>query len=437
MSAPELNLVPAATTKRAQQRLNPFRGMLRLWCFDIGSVSFLGVGLLGVILACLAAVNGKNDSAELLFSMGIVSSSAAVAWQLIRLMASECSPLIPHYRRHIYIQSITVLASVFAIGVLCCLMLGLTSSLASLVLALVMSFAFIWLCLLSTQWFYASFLLFVLVPFISLMTVHIPLWLSVIALVVLGGLIIRVCRALPWRAEARTVYLNGLEMGWFWLPNLQSMRILSRFERYLHPTNFFIGPMLTALLLLLPVACLTLGVLSHQFHWNIPVLLLLAQFSVIMCSMVHWSRVQRSRSTETLLLMPGFDGRTGLIAAFCRGQQRLLNVVVGIMLACTLLLGWLDGELNMQLVGHLVLSTYWACALILGFGCMCRRVWHVTLTMMIVAAHSLWVSISLASLRDGGNLDDWFIWDFVLMLLGNLVLIWGKKTLWKGDVIHG
>ncbi|EGM68149.1 hypothetical protein [Shewanella sp. HN-41] len=437
MSAPEVNLMPAATTKGAPQRLNPFKGMLRLWCFDIGSVSFLGTGLLGMVLGCITALQGKSDSAELLFSMGIVSSSAAVAWQLIRLMASECAQLIPHYRRHIYIQSAVVLTSVFGIGVLCCLALGLTSSLSTLVLALVMSFAFIWLCLLSTQWFYASFLLFVLVPFISLMTAHTPLWLSLIALVVLGGLIIRVCSALPWRAEARAVYLNGLEMGWFWLPNLQSMRILSRFERYLHPTNFFIGPMLTILLLLIPAVCLALGVLSHQFHQNFPVLLLLAQFSVIMCSLVHWSRVQRSRSTETLLLMPGFDGRKGLIAAFCRGQQRLLNVVVGIMLACSLLLGWLSGDLNMQLVGHLVLSTYWACALTLGFGSMCRRVLHVTLTMMVVAGHSLWVSISLASLRDGGNLGDWFIWDMLLMILGSIVLFWGKKTLWKGDVISG
>ncbi|MEO3737768.1 ABC transporter permease [Shewanella baltica] len=436
MSAPELNIMPTAKMKGARL-MNPFKGMLRLWCFDVGSVSFLGTGLLGMVLGCITGLQGKSDSAELLFCMGIVSSSAAVAWQLIRLMASECAQLIPHYRRHIYIQSAVVLTCVFGISVLFCLALGSTSSLSTLVLALVMSFAFICLCLLSTQWFYASFLLFVLVPFISLITGYIPLWLSAIALVALGAFIIRICRALPWRAEARTVYLNGLEMGWFWLPNLQSMRILSRFERYLHPTNFFIGPMLTILLLLIPAVCLVLGVLSHQFHQNFPVLLLLAQFSVIMCSLVHWSRVQRSRSTETLLLMPGFDGRKGLIAAFCRGQQRLLNVVVGIMLACSLLLGWLSGDLNMQLVGHLVLSTYWACALTLGFGCMCRRVLHVTLTMMVVAGHSLWVSISLASLRDGGNLGDWIIWDMLLMILGSIVLIWGKKTLWKGDVISG
>lgn len=92
------------------------------------------------------------------------------------------------------------------------------------------------------------------------------------------------------------MYLNGLEMGWFWLPNLQSMRFLSRFERYLHPVNFFIGPMLTVLLLLLPVLALVLGVLFQLMHWDFPVLLLLAQFCVISCALVHWSRVQRARA---------------------------------------------------------------------------------------------------------------------------------------------
>lgn len=107
MSAPELNITPTVKMKGARL-MNPFNGMLRLWCFDVGSVSFLGTGLLGMILGCITALQGKSDSAELLFSMGIVSSSAAVAWQLIRLMASECAQLIPHYRRHIYIQSAVV-----------------------------------------------------------------------------------------------------------------------------------------------------------------------------------------------------------------------------------------------------------------------------------------------------------------------------------------
>lgn len=42
MSAPELNITPTAKMKGARL-MNPFKGMLRLWCFDVGSVSFLGI----------------------------------------------------------------------------------------------------------------------------------------------------------------------------------------------------------------------------------------------------------------------------------------------------------------------------------------------------------------------------------------------------------
>ncbi|AVV84604.1 hypothetical protein [Shewanella putrefaciens] len=435
MSAAHHKQIQVAKGKRTSQRMHPFMGILRLWCFDIGSISFLGTGLLSLVLGGVAGWFGQKDSLELFLSMGVVSVSAAIAWQFIRLMASECSQLIPNYRRNIFIQSGLILSSVIGILLILCVSFGFVASLPILVLALVISLGFIGLCLLAAQWFYAAFLLFMLMPFISLIERHIPLWLSLSVLLIMGIVIIYQCRTLPWRGNARVVYLNGLEMGWFWLPNLQSMRILSRFERYLHPTNFFIGPMLTILLLLLPIFTLGLGALSLQLQWDFPILLLLAQFSVISCSLVHWSRVQRSRATETLLLMPGFNGRQGLINAFYHGQQRLLNVIAGMIFVCSLLLGGINGDVSLLLVAHLTLSTYCACALILGFGCMCRRVLHVTLTMMIVAGHSLWVSISLASLRGGSNLTDWLLWDILLSLVAQVVLVWGKKTLWKSDIM--
>ncbi|MGL4579929.1 ABC transporter permease [Shewanella xiamenensis] len=418
-----------------QHSINPFNGMLRLWLFDVGSVSFLGTGLFGLALSVLAGWAGQKESFDIFVGMGIVSTSAAVAWQLIRLMASECSILIPRYRQNIFIQCEVMLIGVFSLAVLLCVLFDFTSSLSLLVFAQGISLGFILLCLRQTQWFYSSFLLFILVPFSSALAEQVPLWLSIIVLFVLVVLIWRRCLVLPWRVEARSVYLNGLEMGWFWLPNLQSMRFLSRFERYLHPVNFFIGPMLTVLLLLLPVLTLVLGVLSHQFNWDFPVLLLLAQFCVISCSLVHWSRVQRARATELLLLMPGFDGRTGLVNAFARGQQRLLYLISVGMLLCSVFITWLNGGISAPLLAHLVMSTYWACALVLGLGCLCRRVLQVSLTMLVVLGHSLWVSISLAALQHDGHLYYWLIGDLLLVVLGQIALFGGRKKLWRGDIV--
>lgn len=427
------SLVQPTDKPATTHSINPFNGMLRLWLFDVGSVSFLGTGIFGLVLSILAGWAGQKDSFDIFVGMGIVSTAAAVAWQLIRLMASECSILIPRYRQNIFIQCEVMLIGVFSLAVLLCVLFGFSASLSLLVFAQGISLGFILLCLWQTQWFYSSFLLFILVPFSSTLAEQVPLWLSLALLFVFAAVIWRRCLVLPWRVEARSVYLNGLEMGWFWLPNLQSMRFLSRFERYLHPVNFFIGPMLTVLLLLLPVLALVLGVLSHQFNWNFPVLLLLAQFCVISCALVHWSRVQRARATELLLLMPGFDGRTGLVNAFAQGQQRLLYLIsVGVLL-CSLFITWLNGEMSVPLLAHLVISTYWACALVLGLGCLCRRVLQVSLSMLVVLAHSLWVSLSLAVQHDG-HLCYWLLGDILLAVLGQVALFWGSKTLWRSDI---
>ncbi|MDH0446686.1 ABC transporter permease [Shewanella sp. GD04112] len=427
-------IVESTTRIGTGHSLNPFNGMLRLWFFDVGSVSFLGTGIFGLALSVLAGWAGQKASFDIFVTMGLVSTSAAVAWQLIRLMASECSILIPRYRQNIFIQCEVMLIGAFSLAVLQCVLFDLTDTLSLLVFAQGISLGFILLCLRQTQWFYSSFLLFILVPFSNELAEQVPLWLSIIVLFVLAALIWRRCLVLPWRVEARSVYLNGLEMGWFWLPSLQSIRILTRLERYLHPVNFFIGPMLTVLLLLLPVLTIGLGIVSHELHWNFPVLLLLAQFSVISCSLVHWSRVQRSRATEMLLLMPSFDGRAGLVKAFGRGQQRLLLLLSLSVLICSLFVTWLDGDLSLPLLAHIVMSTYWACALVLGLGCLCRRVLQVSLTMLVVLGHSLWVSISLAALQHEGSLLYWSLGNLVLLILGQIALIWGSKKLWQGDI---
>lgn len=429
MSQERLTLTP----QRQGRAMAVFNGMLRLWCYDVGCVSFLGAGLMGLVIGIVVAWLGEPTSFAMMMSMTISSAAAAVAWQFVRLSASESLLLIPRYRQHIVGQCVVVMVTIISLCVLLTLGFGFTLAIESLLLATAIGVGFIGLCVTRPQWFFASFLLFVLTPFLPMLVEYVAWWLSLIALVSGIGWLVRQLSPLSWRFEARSVYLNGMEMGWFWLPNIQARGMLSRLERYLYPCNFFIGPMLTLLLLLLPALTLTLGIVSYGLDWRLDALQLMVQCYVILCSLVHWSRVQRSRATETLLLMPGFDGRQGLINAFAGAQQRLLNLIVLSVLICILCLGWLNRNLDSPALLHLVLSTYWACAWVLGLGCMCRRVLHITLTMLVVVVHSLFFSISLASLRDGGNVEVWLISDVVLLLFGQIVLLWGKKRLWCSD----
>ena len=72
-----------------------YRGMLRLWLFDAGSVCFLLTSLFGFSIAVLSLYNDKTSSIGLMLSMSVVSSSMSVLWQLNRLVGAETSFLIP------------------------------------------------------------------------------------------------------------------------------------------------------------------------------------------------------------------------------------------------------------------------------------------------------------------------------------------------------
>ena len=77
----------------------PYRGMLRLWLFDLGSVSFIGTAGLGLVLGLLCFISGKTEVVSLVFSMATLSTAAAIAWQLNRLAATEVTCLIPSYQK--------------------------------------------------------------------------------------------------------------------------------------------------------------------------------------------------------------------------------------------------------------------------------------------------------------------------------------------------
>ena len=412
-----------------------FRGMVRLWCYDLGCASFIFTGMLGIFMGTLFAIRGNEDGFELLFSMGITSFATAISWQFNRLAATEWASLVPHYRRNILLQAACIFAAVLALGIGLCVIFANTQVLASLSLACGLSLGFVVLTLLRSQNFYFSFALFVVLPFIPMVSGMIPLALSGSVTIALLVVIFRMTQSLSWQEHARTVYLNGIEMGWFWLPNLGSVKWLGRVERYLHPLTFFIGSMLVMLLFILLLVPPILAWLSSVFAWHFPVLFLQGQFCLIACSLVHWSRIQRWRATETLYLLPGFNGRQGLVEAFYQAQQRLLWVIVLMILICGAVVSLVEPKVGLVMVIFAASSVYGASALMLGLGCASRNALHISLSMVVVIGYSVYVSLGMAALANEVNEVYWISGNLVLIVLGQTVMFWGKKKLWQHDIL--
>ncbi|GGP96124.1 ABC transporter permease [Shewanella ulleungensis] len=412
----------------------PYQGMFRLWLYDLGSVSFLGTSLLGLVLGVVMLISGKTDVVSLVFAMSTVSASASIAWQLNRLVATETCQLIPNYQANVLQQSLTIAVAVIGFQVLACVIFSAYEVIAQLWLAVAVGLGFVWLCLWRSHYFHLSFALFIAVPFLDELASRLSQWASLIIVAMLFYRVIGLCRQLRWNSDARVVYLNAVQMGWMWLPSIKGVAWIGKFERLFHPMNFFIGPVLTMMMLALPVIAIGLMLFSWLFDFDLPTVFLIAQFSVISCAIIHWSRIQRWRATESLFLLPCYSGLMGMKDAFYLSQYRFIAAMVLIVTGIGLLKSLFEPQFSILFLAHLGLSTFWGCAIMLGVGSASRNSQQATAAMLVVFAHSIMVSMSFAALRDGDSVTPWLLLDIPLAIVGVLALMWGKRQLWKHGI---
>ncbi|WP_428636886.1 hypothetical protein [Shewanella sp.] len=414
------------------------RGMGRFWLFDVGSASFLGTGLLALVMLLVMAVAEKYAAMPVMLGMIQVSTCAAIAWQLNRLSATEWASLVPGYADNIQWQALMVGGVASLISLTAALLLPIEGAIAQVGVATLAGVAFVYVCRLHIKSFYFSFGLFLLLPFLPEITAMLPslsLWCLPVAIIGFIYLIRCDLQRVVWHLEARSVYLNGLEMGWFWLPNLGSNNLMMRLDRWLHPVNFFTGPMLSMLLVLLPSLALVMSLVNVVAGIELPVLFIMGQFSAVACSLVHWSRIQRWRAAETLYILPGFDGKQGMVEAFARGQYRLLGYITLTMALLASFAYWLSDSVTLIIWCHLVLSTFSVCAILLGLGCASRNAMHISLSLLVVICHAIWLSTALLAAREGRDLTAWLAIDLGLVAFSLLTLWWGKQKLWRDHLV--
>ncbi|GIU16530.1 hypothetical protein [Shewanella sp. MBTL60-007] len=421
------------------------KGWTRLWLFDLGCASFLGVAMLGLVMALglplLLPDNAerKVDTLVLLMNMFVASTCVAIAWQLNRLSATEWATLVPQYRQNVLLQALSLLLTTIITAVVFLLAHDALDKTAELLLTLLFSFGFLYLSLTTSNAFYLSFLLYISLPIYPYLVGLLPQGASLLllfAVLVLAVILWQKLTRLGWNSRARSVYLNGLEMGWFWLPSPQSFKLLNRLELSLHPANYFIGPVFSIMLFAMPLFTLSLALIAHYMGYQVPVLSLLVQFNCILCGMLHWSRIQRWRAVESLFVLPGFDGKQGMIEAFMKAQYRLLAILTISMVITASLVSLLNPAINLSIWLHIVLTTLFGCGITLGLGSMCRTSLQISGLIFLIGILSGWVSAGLASVESGEQVWHMVRWDLLFTLLSFVALWFAKRRLWRGDLLR-
>ncbi|WP_076414163.1 hypothetical protein [Shewanella sp. UCD-KL12] len=413
-------------------------GATRLWFYDVGCASFMGAALLGLLMLIPIFLFEKFVVVPLIISMIQVSVSVAVAWQLNRLSATEWSCLVPEYRHNIYFQSVLIWGVSLLLGSGLCLYIDTQGALSQLAIATTLGLGFIYLCLIKPSTYYLSIVLYLSLVTIETVTSVIPpvllLLLPVISLV-LAWMIWQKVLVSGWHPDARTIYHNALEMGGVWLPSQNSYRYIAKLESSLHPLNFFMGPLLSMLIIAMPLFTIAVALIAYLFGLDVPVLFLLVQFSGVACVMVHWSRIQRWQAVEALYMLPGFNGKQGMIDAFNRAQCKLLLLLTLIMVVTAAAVSLVNPAITTAIWLHFVLSSIFGCGFILGAGSACKTTLQLSATMLIIIAHSAWVSSSLRLLTEESHVWPWLAGDLIFVVISMLTLWFGSKRLWKGDLV--
>ncbi|MDO6612743.1 hypothetical protein Q4601_11170 [Shewanella sp. 1_MG-2023] len=438
MNSPSPSTQPSAKVTKNAFR-NPFKGFYSLWLRDFGSLSFLMVALLGCGLTILTIITKpeKIDVINLALGMTILSMSCAVAWQLIKLSANECAMLIPHYRKQVLIQASSIWAVSLFLSFVAIELSELTS-IATLMLFVSIGTGFIYACLIKPQRFNYAMLVFLVLPITPQLINYIPQLLAdyiVLIPVLLGFLIDRKLKRFSWNQDARAIYLNGLETGWMVGPIVGQNPWFIKLSRYLHPASFFIGPML-GMMLIVSLVLSAVGVLFAAYiDADFPILMVLSQLMIMVCALIHWTRVQRWRAAETLYMLPSFNGKAGLVEQFFKSQLRLMGIVIMIMSLITLLSALFNSQITLMVGLHIVATTTWASGLALAFGAMSRSTLHVSLSMLLVFSSAIWLSTSLVGLREQGSINVGYYWgDLGLLLLMGVLLVISRNKLWKNGV---
>ncbi|MCL1078502.1 hypothetical protein D5R81_10885 [Parashewanella spongiae] len=430
MAKHSLTCEPSAQLQVSKSWRNPYRGMIRLWCFDIGSASFLITALLAAVFSFMALVTDVPKIFSLLYGMSIISVFAATSWMINRMRGNESIRLIPHLFSNLLIQACTISLLQIALGTAISWKFFDMSILAHLLVVTAIGLSFVRLCLLIPKLFFAAGFLFVIPAFFGDSEISVSIhWLALGNLVILAELV-RGLIMVKWSPNAQGIYTSGAEMGMFSVPNIGG-KWLQKVHKYLHPAGFFMGNALSVLLVLLMIAFVVLEAANQIFHWQFPTLALLSQMFIITCALVHWTRVQRHKAFELLYLLPTHSGLSELISQFIRGQRRLLLIVtMCIALFSSVMSVWIP-ELSKIDIIHITMSTYIGSALVLGLGCMCQKIWQVSLSMLVIVGQSLWLSMGVKQMSDGGDESFWLIGNVILFVIAEVIFSMGKRQLWK------
>ncbi|MDQ9091106.1 hypothetical protein RC083_05795 [Pseudoalteromonas haloplanktis] len=306
-----------------------YQGAVNFWLKDVGSASYFIAATITSFL-CLIAT-GIEELITLMIMFSTICMYSAIAWQSIKMQATEWQTLVAGYREHVMFQGKVFIVFSNLISILSIIIAGNINLLVTLTLANLIGLI-IWFLNRSFSHLFTSvcYLSFFIATLVCVLIEQLPIWLIPVNVVAYIAIVLankNFSSAYKWRSDSLTNYRNGLQSGWSPIPSGLLSNYGSSINKGLFPLSYFVGSGLSQYLILLTLLC-TLGVAVNLFYnitEHVIFVLTLTLFAIVSLSL--WSKVQKHNSWELLSTLPIYNSSYSAKVALSNSVLKLAILV--------------------------------------------------------------------------------------------------------------
>lgn len=314
-----------------------YKGFYAYWFKECGSLNYLLPMIIGIIVNVAVMAKGLNEALPFTVCFTSICAFAAVAWQSIRLQATEWHSLVPGYTKHIANQGHVIILASHIILIISALALGQYQALKLLSVSILLGTAFYLTCRVSSKAFNTSAYVFFTMIGITIVFEEIPLWLASLAVFATAVLIL--CKrsfgsAFKWQTQALIDYKHALQSGWSPIPKGFLKGYGKELNKYFFPLSYFMGRALLQYTALLIAILICLIVINYFYVAGQPSLFVFSNVVCVLAFMMLWTRIQRQQAWSTLITLPIFSSVHEAKRSYVKaGEKYALCILV-----CSLLL---------------------------------------------------------------------------------------------------
>ncbi|MEI8605941.1 hypothetical protein [Pseudoalteromonas sp. B160] len=353
-----------------------YQGAVSFWLKDVGCASYFIAAIITTLLCLLAT--GIEDLIGLMIMFSIICMYSAIAWQSIRLQATEWQSLVVGYRKHVMFQGKVFIILSNLISILSIIIAGNINLLATLTMANLVGII-IWFLNRSFSHLFTSvcYFSFFIATLVCVLIEQLPVWLIPVNVVAFIAIVLfhkSFTSAYKWRPDSLLNYRNGLQSGWSPVPSGFLSNYGSSINKGLFPLSYFVGSGLSQYLILITLLCF-FGVVANLFY-NITeqaiFVLTLNLFAIVTLSL--WSKVQKQNSWELLFTLPIYNTSYSAKVALSYSVLKLAALVALLCFSTAAALTLANKEL--LLINALSYSLACAAGLLLSFaiGNICKNI---------------------------------------------------------------